>query len=103
MQTAEVYVIVASETFLTTLYGKLPQKNQLVSYPGPWSDEGRKPTLLLPFIGHVISGTIPILVVYFEHWPARSLYATHVYNFFGGFSLLSIAMNGYVGDVTTAK
>ena len=35
-------------------------------YLGPWSDQGRKPTLLLPFIGHLISGVVPVLVVYFE-------------------------------------
>ncbi len=71
--------------------------------PGPWSDQGRKPTLLLPFLGHVISGVIPILLVYFKTWPARVLYATNVYSFFGGYSLLTIAMNGYIGDVTTAR
>ena len=31
------------------------------------------------------------------------LYAANIYNFFGGYTLLVIAMNGYVGDVTTAK
>ena len=35
-------------------------------YLGPWSDYGRKPTLLLPFVGHLISGVVPVLVVYFE-------------------------------------
>ena len=35
-------------------------------YLGPWSDQGRKPTLLLPFIGHLISGVVPVLVVYYE-------------------------------------
>ena len=95
-------------------------------YLGPWSDQGRKPTLLLPFIGHLISGIFPVLVVYFEvtqsniilgflepflirifilpkSWPPTVLYAANIYNFFGGYTLLVIAMNGYVGDVTTAK
>ena len=35
-------------------------------YLGPWSDQGRKPTLLLPFVGHLMSGIFPVLVVYFE-------------------------------------
>ena len=70
-------------------------------YAGPWSDQGRKPTLLLPFIGHVFSGVVPLLVVYFDSWPPTVLYLTNVYQFFGGYTLLSIAMNGYVADVTT--
>ena len=72
-------------------------------YPGPWSDLGRKPILLLPFIGHVLSGIVPLLVLYFETWPPTVLYLTNVYQFFGGYTLLSIAMNGYVGDVTTPR
>jgi hypothetical protein len=58
---------------------------------------------MMPFIGHLISGIVPILVVYFENWPARVLYACNIYYFFGGFTLLSIAMNGYIGDVTTPR
>ena len=65
--------------------------------------QGRKPTLLLPFVGHLLSGVVPVLVVYFESWPPTVLYAANLYNFFGGYTLLVIAMNGYVGDVTTAK
>ena len=70
---------------------------------GPWSDLGRKPILILPFIGHVFSGIVPLLVLYFEEWPPTVLYLTGVYQFFGGYTLLSIAMNGYVGDVTTPR
>ena len=70
---------------------------------GPWSDLGRKPILVLPFIGHVFSGVVPLLVLHFERWPPTVLYLTGVYQFFGGYTLLSIAMNGYVGDVTTPR
>ena len=38
-----------------------------------------------------------------QSWPPAVLYAANLYNFFGGYTLLVIAMNGYVGDVTTAK
>ena len=38
-----------------------------------------------------------------KSWPPTVLYAANIYNFFGGYTLLVIAMNGYVGDVTTAK
>ena len=57
----------------------------------------------MPFIGHVFSGVVPLLVLYFERWPPTALYLTGVYQFFGGYTLLSIAMNGYVGDVTTPR
>ena len=42
----------------------------LYIHPGPWSDLGRKPILILPFIGHVLSGIVPLLVLYYETWGA---------------------------------
>ena len=77
--------------------------NHVALPSGPWSDLGRKPILVLPFIGHVLPGIVPLLVLYFERWPPTVLYLTGVYQFFGGYTLLSIAMNGYVGDVTTPR
>ena len=55
-------------------------------------DKGRKPLMVFPFIGHIISGTLMLLNVYYEHWDARLLWLSNTYIFFGGYTLLSIAM-----------
>ena len=57
----------------------------------------------MPFIGHVLSGIVPLLVLFYKSWPPTVLYFTNIYQLFGGYTLLSIAMNGYVGDVTTPR
>ena len=44
-----------------------------------------------------------ILFVYFEQWPAQYLWLSNVYVLFGGYSVLQIALYGYIGDVTTNK
>merc|ERR1719464_2230925 len=44
-----------------------------------------------------------ILFVYFEQWPAQYLWLSYVYVLFGGYSVLQIALYGYIGDVTTNK
>ena len=48
--------------------------------------------MVVPFIGHIISGTLTILNVYFESWDPRLLWLSEIYILFGGYSLLSIAM-----------
>jgi hypothetical protein len=70
---------------------------------GPWSDRGRKPVMLLPFLGHVISGIFYFAFLYFKSWPAQLLWVTNVYVLFGGYTLLQIAMYGYIGDVTNSR
>ena len=72
-------------------YMDVPQV--LVSlYLGPLSDRGRKPLMLLPFLGHIISGVLQILNIYFDRWDARLIWLKETYIFFGGYSLLNIAM-----------
>ena len=70
---------------------------------GPWSDKGRKPVMLFPFLGHIISGVFYFCFLYFDQWPAQLLWVTSVYVLFGGYTLLQIAMYGYIGDVTNSK
>jgi hypothetical protein len=79
------------------------QKIILQKISGPLSDQGRKLLMYLPFVGHLISGGFYLLFIYFDQWPAQYLWITYIYNLFGGFSVLQIAMNGYIGDVTTTK
>ena len=72
-------------------------------YLGPLSDHGRKFLMYLPFVGHFLSGIFTILFVYFESWPAQYLWLSYAYVLFGGYSVLQIAMYGYIGDVTSHK
>merc|ERR1719220_487360 len=72
-------------------------------YLGPLSDSGRKPIMLVPFLGHIISGTLMILICLFPNWDARFIWLSESYILFGGYSLLNIAMYGYIGDVSSAK
>jgi hypothetical protein len=67
------------------------------------SDQGRKLLMYLPFVGHLISGGFYLLFIYFDQWPAQYLWITNIYNLFGGYTVLQIAMYGYIGDVTTTK
>ena len=56
------------------------------------ADKARKPLMVVPFLGHIISGVLMILNVYFENWDPRLLWLSEIYILFGGYSLLSIAM-----------
>ena len=47
---------------------------------------------MVPFLGHIISGSLMILNIVFYSWDARLLWLSEIYVFFGGYSLLSIAM-----------
>ena len=55
------------------------------------------------FEGHVLSGGFTLIFLYFKTWPAQLLWLTNLYTFFGGYSVLQIAMYGYIGDTTTVK
>ena len=72
-------------------------------YLGPLSDRGRKFLMYLPFLGHFLSGLFTILFVYFDSWPAEYLWFSYFYVLFGGYSVLQIAMYGYISDVTNNK
>ena len=72
-------------------------------YLGPISDRGRKFMMYLPFLGHFLSGIFTISFVYFKSWPAEYLWFSYSYVLFGGYSVLQIAMYGYIADVTNHK
>ena len=75
--------------------------------------------MLVPFLGHIISGTLMILICIFPAWDARWIFSGkkiktrskkwlyffryiwlgESYILFGGYSLLNIAMYGYIGGL----
>ena len=67
------------------------------------SDKGRKLLMFIPFFGHLISGGFYLAFIYFSQWPAQYLWISNIYTLFGGYSVLQIAMYGYIGDVTAEK
>jgi len=72
-------------------------------YLGPLADRGRKRLMYLPFIGHFLSGIVPILVANLKSAPPQLLWLTNIYIITGGYTVLQIAMYGYIGDVTNTK
>ena len=59
--------------------------------------------MYIPFLGHIFSGSVPLLMLWFTNWPPQVLWMSYVYGFFGGYSVLQIAMYGYIGDITNQK
>ena len=74
-----------------------------VSFLGPLSDQvllspclgqgfisrqctqvGRKPCMLMPFIGHTLIAGLLMLNVYFSHWPVEATLAEAMWGIFGG-------------------
>jgi len=76
----------------------------LALFIGPWSDKnGRKPLMLIPLLGFLVSTFVWILNVYYMAWPAKYLLATAVYSFFGGITCLLIGMYSFLADVTSIR
>ena len=48
--------------------------------------------MVIPFLGHIISGSLMLVNVYMEDWDPRFIFLENVYILFGGYTLLSIAM-----------
>ena len=40
-------------------------------YLGPVSDQGRKLLMYIPFSGHLLSGIVPLVFLYFSNWPPQ--------------------------------
>ena len=84
----------------------LQKKNMFIFYLiiiGPLSDHGRKLLMYLVFLGHALSGGFALAFIYFKNWPSQYLWVLNIYNIFGGYPVVRIAMYGYIGDVTTNR
>ena len=67
------------------------------------SDHGRKLLMYIPFFGHILSGGYILAFLYFDFLPSEYLWGQYIYTIGGGFTVLQIAMYGYIGDVTNSK
>ena len=71
---------------------------------GPWSDKnGRKPVMLIPMIGYILSTLWYLLNIHFLHWPATYLLASGATQIFGGFVVFLIGMYSYMADMTSTR
>ena len=66
-----------------------------VLFLGPWSDKhGRKPLMILPTVGYIISTLIYMANYYFKSWPAEYLlFAALPVSLLGGWSSLGMAVS----------
>lgn len=68
---------------------------------GPWSDRnGRKPLMVVPMVGTIVSQLIYVANTYFYHWSAYYILLTGLGCIFGGFTAFLIGIYSYVSDVS---
>ena len=71
---------------------------------GPWSDKnGRKPVMMIPMAGYILSTLWYLLNIHYLHWPATYLLASGVTQIFGGFVVFLIGMYSYMADITSTR
>jgi len=71
---------------------------------GPWSDKnGRKPVMIIPMIGYILSNICWLLNIYFIDWPADYLLVNGIFSIFGGFNGFLIGIYAYMTDITSLR
>ena len=76
-----------------------------ILFLGPWSDKhGRKPLMIVPIAGHILSILVIILNYFMESWPAEYLlFANIPIGVMGGNVSLMMALQRYAMDITDEK
>ena len=68
---------------------------------GPWSDRnGRKPLMVIPMIGTIVSQLFYMANTYFTHWSSYYILLTCTGSLFGGFTAFLIGIYSYVSDIS---
>ena len=76
----------------------------LALFIGPWSDRnGRKPIMIIPMIGYILSTIFTLINIYFRQWPANYLLINGVWGITGGFVVFLIGMYSYIADITSVR
>lgn len=80
----------------------------LVLFLGSFSDrhKWRKPFLIIPIIGELFSVIgCTLCVVFMRYWPleAQGIFQTVVPSFFGGQTMIVMAVYAYIADVSTSE
>ena len=73
-------------------------------FVGAWSDRnGRKPVILGPMLGYIVSNVVWLINVHYWDAPAKYLLASGVYSFFGGFTCLLVGLYSFLADITSVE
>jgi len=99
----EVETKVSELNMITSMLSALPCI-LVALFIGPWSDRnGRKPVMLIPMVGYILSTLYWLLNIYYFHWPAKYLLVNGVFSIFGGFVSFLIGMYSYLADITSVR
>ena len=73
-------------------------------FVGAWSDRnGRKPVILGPMLGYILSNLVWLVNIYYWEAPAKYLLASGVYSFFGGFTCFLVGVYSFLADITSVE
>ena len=71
---------------------------------GPWSDvNGRKPLMVVPMLGTILTQIIYILNTYFSYLKAEFVLLTSLGSLFGGFTGFLIGIYSYISDISSGR
>ena len=99
----EVEKIVASINMYLNILTSIPAI--IVSlFLGPWSDvNGRKPLLIFPQIGTMLTQSIYVINAYQTSLPGEFLLLASIGSLFGGWTAFLIGVYSYISDVSTGQ
>ena len=100
---AEVEKITASISMYLDILYTIPAI--IVSlFVGPWSDvNGRKPLMIIPQIGIILSQFIYVINTYLNYLPGEFILLASIGSIFGGFTAFLIGMYSYIADVSSGR
>ena len=99
----EVQKLAASLGMYLSIMSALPAV--IVSlFLGPWSDvNGRKPLMIFPMIGTILTQVIYIVNTYLSFLRAEYILLTSIGSLFGGFTGFLIGVYSYIADVSSGR
>lgn len=99
----EVQKVAATITMYQSILTAIPAV--IVSlFLGPWSDiNGRKPLMVVPMFGTLVSQLVYIINTYFFQWKAEYILVTSIGSLFGGFTGFLIGMYSYISDISSGR
>ena len=71
---------------------------------GPWSDtNGRKPLIIIPMFGTILSQLVYIANTYFSSLKAEFILLSSIGSLFGGFTGFLIGIYSYISDISGGR
>jgi len=98
---SKVQVVVSTLELYNTYLSSIPVIFTSM-FLASWSDNnGRKPIMILPCIGGLLSQTVYILNVYFSSVRAEYLLFNNLYSLFGGYTTQLLAVYSFLAETTS--